>query len=100
MKRFSVITFILTLILTGGLFAYWADSVLGSQKDKTTAITIGEGQVATTIVSLQEVSKTQGKLVPSGYATNDDEKEVILITFDVTLLANEAGASGARQHLL
>ena len=100
MKKFSVITFILTLLISGGIFAYWADSVLGNQKEATTAIIIGSGEASTTTISLQEVSKTQGKLVPSGFKKDNTETEEVLIKFQVFLLADQANANGAQANLV
>lgn len=100
MKRLSILTFVLSLLITGGIFAYWASSVLGNEKDAATAIQIGQGNEATTTVSLNEVSKTQGKLVPAGFATSALETEEIIIKFEVTLLADQANADGAEATLV
>lgn len=93
-KKLTMLSFLVTFLLTGGIFAYWASGVLGSQNSAASQVTIGVGQVATTTVSLQEISKTQGKLVPVGFAVEEDETEKIIIVFDCVLEAG-TGAEGA-----
>lgn len=100
LKRLSLFAFVLTLLLTGGIFAYWAANVIGSDEEVATAITIGQGETATTTISLNEASKTQGKLVPAGYGNGGTNVEEIVIVFEVALLADQAGASGAEANLV
>lgn len=66
-KLLTALLLIFSLLLTGGMFAYWASGVLGDEDDVTDTITIGVGSEETTTIDLTETQRTQGVLVPAGY---------------------------------
>jgi hypothetical protein len=96
-KLLTALLLLMSFMLTGGIFAYWAVSVQGDELDSTTEITIGSGCEATTTLDLVEEEKTQGNLVPAGYEEVGSVSEIV-VTYSVTLLADE-GAEGAEATL-
>lgn len=100
-KNINKITLFLILfsfLLTGVMFAYWAESVSGDQTGASNTITIGAGEELTTTITAQEAFKTAGKLVPAGYESEGNVSE-IEIKYYVSLAPNQAGASGAVANL-
>ncbi len=93
-KLLTALLLIFSLLLTGGMFAYWASGVLGDEDDVTDTITIGVGSEETTTIDLTETQRTQGVLVPAGYEETGSVSEIV-ITYSVLLVADEEGAEGA-----
>ena len=98
LKRITIISILLSFIFTGGVFAYWASSVLGASGEETPAIQVGVGLPAETTLSLVEAQRTQGLLVPVGYESVGSVSQIV-ITYEVELVPNEEGAVGAEALL-
>lgn len=97
-KLLTAILLMFCLMLSGSMFAYWANSVSGDEDSTTTSITIGAGEEKTTTISLSEVQKTEGKLVPVGYEQEGSVSQIV-VTYNVTLQADELGSNGAEAVL-
>lgn len=98
LNKVSLILLLFSFLLTGVMFAYWANSVSGDQTELANTITIGAGEELTTTINAQEVFKTTGKLVPVGYESEGSVSE-IQIKYNILLSPNEAGASGVVANL-
>ena len=98
LKRVTIISILLSFIFTGGIFAYWASTVLGTSSDNTPNIAVGVGLPAETTLSLVEAQRTCGHLVPAGYEREGSVSQIV-ITYEVELVATDEGANGAEAVL-
>lgn len=97
-KRLTALALLLAFVTSGGMFAYWASTVLGSTANATPKITIGVGESVSTTLSLTP-TVVGGKLVPAGFATQADDVEQIVYTYDVQLTSNQNAGEGTEAVL-
>lgn len=97
-KLLAIFSVAFSLLLSGGIFAYWANSVEGDTAQDELEITIGAGQTITTMLSLQESQITQGRLVPMGYETSDSVSQIVVV-YQIYLESVEEGSEGASAML-
>ena len=94
LEKITILSILLSFLFTGGIFAYWANTVSGDSENINTQRNIGVGESVQTNLSLLEAQRTQGKLVPLGYETTGSVSEII-ITYQVYLDDTEEGSFGA-----
>ncbi len=97
-KRLSLLAILFAIITTGGMFAYWASNVLGTQADTLEKINIGVGETINTTLTLTP-DVVGGDLVPAGYATQNSVEEVVF-TYTVQLTSNQNAGKGTEATLL
>lgn len=78
-KRLAVLSLMLTFMLTGGIFAYWASGVAAAEKTDAISISIGTGQEVTVTINSEDVAKRQGVLVPVGYEETGKVSEITVV---------------------
>lgn len=80
----------LSVIVSGFTFAFWAGSLSGDDLRESNTIAIGAGQAVTTVVTLDSKSRNNsGTLVPAGRADNSVGTSVESIVFTFELLWDE-----------
>ena len=89
-KITAVITLVimLTVVLSVGIYAYWAGGIIGAGKEATPEITVGTGQTAETALEVV-VAGNEGTLVPEGRAVAG---QVESITFTLDFVWEETTA--------
>ena len=98
LEKITILSVLLSFLFTGGIFAYWANTVLGDTENTNPQINIGIGESVQTNLSLLEAQRTQGNLVPLGYEAAGSVSEIV-ITYEVYLDAIEEGSFGAVANL-
>jgi len=79
LKFVTLLSLLLSFVITGGIFAYWASSVSGATGATDIPISIGVGDEVETEVDWSEVSRTQGVLVPVGYEKSGSVSKIVLV---------------------
>ena len=72
----------LAIVVTTGTFAYWASSVSGNSADVSKTVTIGQGGVVTTTVTLGATTGSGADLVPDGRTGDHDVEWTIPVEWD------------------
>lgn len=98
LEKITILSVLISFLFTGGIFAYWASNASGDSESINPQINIGVGSSVETTVSLSEVARTQGSLVPLGYEEVGSVSEIV-ITYEVFLEANQDGANGTLANL-
>lgn len=88
LKLITLLSLLLSFVVTGGIFAYWASSVSGDSDATEIPITIGVGDEIETEVDWNEVSRTQGVLVPVGYEKSGSVSKIVIV-YNVALVETE-----------
>jgi len=94
LEKITILSILLSFLFTGGIFAYWANTVVGDNENTNPQINIGIGESVQTNLSLLEAQRTQGSLVPVGYEALGSVSEIV-ITYEVYLEATDEGSLGA-----
>jgi len=83
----------LSVVVTTGSFAYWANSIAGDSDVVAASVTIGTGNDVTTTITVADLADTSA-LIPTDYgvAGTDDTAE---LTLPVAWDADLGGADGA-----
>lgn len=83
---------VLSLVVSAGTFAYWANNVLGTETTSTGTVTVGSGDSVTTTFDLTNAQDSSGLLVPVGQSANSTAGAVeeIDLSWDVQWLEDEA----------
>jgi len=91
-KKAIALLITLSLVLTAGTFAYWANFVEGTSDSATGTLEIGTGDVVETTFDLTNSLNSGGLLVPVGQAVNSNvgAVEAIDLAFDVAWNEDEA----------
>lgn len=84
-KRVIAFLLMMSLVLSGGTFAYWASYVEGTSTEATGTLAVGSGDTVETVFELSNEFNSGGLLVPEGQAINSGREAVesIDLTFDV-----------------
>ncbi len=84
-KKAIALLITLSLVLSSGTFAYWANFVEGTSQEATGTITIGSGDVVDTKFDITNELNSGGLLVPVGQSENSlgQAVEAIDLSFDV-----------------
>lgn len=91
-KKIIALLLMLSLVLTTGTFAFWANVVEGTSTEATGSLVVGSGNSVQTTFSLTNDLNSGGYLVPVGQMSNSNEGavEAIDLSFDVKWLEDEA----------
>jgi hypothetical protein len=90
-KKVIALLITLSLTLSVGTFAYWANFVEGTSQEATGTLEIGSGDIVETRFDLTNDLNSGGLLVPVGQAVNSNESavEAIDLSFDVQWVEDE-----------
>jgi len=90
-KKVIAVLITLSLTLSVGTFAYWANFVEGTSQEATGTLEIGSGNVVETRFDLTNELNSGGLLVPVGQAVNSNvgAVEAIDLAFDVEWVEDE-----------
>ena len=90
-KKIIALLLMLSLVLSGGTFAYWASYVEGTSTEATGTLAVGSGDTVETTFEVSNELNSGGLLVPFNQAINSGKEavEAIDLTFDVQWLENE-----------
>lgn len=90
-KKVIAFLVMLSLIMSSGTFAYWANYVEGTETEVTSTLEVGRGNRVETVFELSNEINTGGYLVPVGQVNNSDEGavEAINVSFDVEWVEDE-----------
>ena len=84
---------VLTLLVTGFTYAYWASGITVTQGARTPTVTIGEGQSVATTLTVSEPENNTVKLVPSTITPSESEAHSVTYTFNVQWAGSTHAAS-------
>ena len=91
-KKAIALLITLSLVLSSGTFAYWANFVEGTSQEATGTLTIGTADVVETKFDITNELNSGGLLVPVGQSANSNAGavEAIDLSFDVEWQEDEA----------
>lgn len=69
-KRIIAFLLLISVMLTSGTFAYWANFVEGTSADATGTLAVGSGQSVSTVFEITNEMNSGGLLVPTGHLAN------------------------------
>lgn len=94
-KLVIMLLVLLAFVVSGFTYAYWASSItVGAIDNQQATITIGEGQVVNTSAAVGLIDVNGEDLVPTAYASGDEDTAVITIPVTWTSALGASGALG------
>ena len=90
-KKAIALLITLSLVLSAGTFAYWANNVEGTSEEATGTLEVGSGDAVETSFDLTNELNSGGLLVPVGQSVNSNQGavEAIDLSFDVEWVEDE-----------
>lgn len=91
-KKVIALLIMLSVVLTSGTFAYWANYVEGTESQATGTLEIGTGDIVQSRFDITNELNSGGLLVPVGQAVNSNAGavEAIDLSFDLEWKEDEA----------